>query len=99
MQERSVAIRVLVVLKNALEQSSLRRENDRLRELMRDAPSRMIGSSPAWLRAVEQTSMAAGSDARVLPIGESGTGKELASWMASRHCSTGRRALGGRSIC
>jgi two-component system nitrogen regulation response regulator NtrX len=37
----------------------------------------MIGSSPAWLRTVEQASMAARSDARVLLIGESGTGKEL----------------------
>jgi transcriptional regulator with PAS, ATPase and Fis domain len=38
---------------------------------------RMIGSSPAWARAVEQATMAARSDARVLLIGESGTGKEL----------------------
>ena len=38
---------------------------------------KMIGSSPAWQRAVEQASMAARSDARVLLIGESGTGKEL----------------------
>jgi two-component system, NtrC family, nitrogen regulation response regulator NtrX len=32
---------------------------------------------PAWTRAVEQATMAARSDARVLLIGESGTGKEL----------------------
>jgi two-component system response regulator HydG len=38
---------------------------------------KMIGSSPAFQRAVEQASMAARSDARVLLIGESGTGKEL----------------------
>ena len=38
---------------------------------------KMIGGSPAWQRAVEQASMAARSDARVLLIGESGTGKEL----------------------
>jgi two-component system nitrogen regulation response regulator NtrX len=37
----------------------------------------MIGSSPAFARAVEQATMAARSDARVLLIGESGTGKEL----------------------
>jgi transcriptional regulator with GAF, ATPase, and Fis domain len=37
----------------------------------------MIGSSPAFQRAVEQATMAARSDARVLLIGESGTGKEL----------------------
>jgi two-component system nitrogen regulation response regulator NtrX len=37
----------------------------------------MIGSSAAWQRAVEQATLAARSDARVLLIGESGTGKEL----------------------
>ncbi len=68
--------RVLVAVKNALEQSSLRKENERLRELV-GSTTRMIGSSTAWQRAVEQASMAARSDARVLLIGESGTGKEL----------------------
>ncbi len=37
----------------------------------------MIGATPAWQRAVEQATLAARSDARVLLIGESGTGKEL----------------------
>ncbi len=68
--------RVLLALKNALEQSTLREENERLREIAGPAP-RMIGSSPAWTRVVEQVSMAARSDARILLSGESGTGKEL----------------------
>src|SRR5260370_560037 len=68
--------KVLLSLKNALEQSNLRRENERLRELVGGSP-KMIGSSPAFARAVEQATMAARSDARVLLIGESGTGKEL----------------------
>jgi two-component system nitrogen regulation response regulator NtrX len=68
--------KVLLVLKNALEQSSLREENERLREIVGSGP-RMIGASPAWQRVVEQVTMAARSDARVLLIGESGTGKEL----------------------
>src|SRR5438876_11746510 len=68
--------KVLVALKNALEHASLRRENERLREMVGPGP-KMIGTSPAYLRAVEQASMAARSDARVLLIGESGTGKEL----------------------
>jgi two-component system, NtrC family, nitrogen regulation response regulator NtrX len=68
--------RVLLALKNALEQSSLRKENERLRELVGVSP-KMIGSSTAWMRVVEQASLAARSDARVLLIGESGTGKEL----------------------
>jgi two-component system nitrogen regulation response regulator NtrX len=68
--------KVLVALKNALEHSNLQRENERLRELV-GVGAKMIGGSPAFLRAVEQASMAARSDARVLLIGESGTGKEL----------------------
>ena len=68
--------RVLLAIKNALDQGSLLRENERLRELVGGGP-KMIGASPAWQRAVEQSSMAARSDARVLLIGESGTGKEL----------------------
>jgi len=68
--------RVLLALKNALEQASLRDENQRLRE-MAGAGARMIGSSPAFQQVVEQATMAARSDARVLLTGESGTGKEL----------------------
>ncbi len=68
--------KVLLAIKNALEQATLRRENERLRELVGGSP-KMIGSSPAFTRAVEQATMAARSDARVLLIGESGTGKEL----------------------
>ncbi len=68
--------RLLLALKNAVEQSTLRQENERLRELVGDAP-RMIGRSPIFLRILEQATMVARSDARVLLIGESGTGKEL----------------------
>ena len=68
--------RVLVAVKNAMEQSTLRQENERLREMVGSAP-KMIGSSGAWQKALEQASLAARSDARVLLIGESGTGKEL----------------------
>src|SRR5436305_14248057 len=69
--------RVLLAVKNAMDHSNLKQENERLRELVGGAAPKMIGSSPAWVRAVEQASMAARSDARVLLIGESGTGKEL----------------------
>src|SRR3954451_5105590 len=41
--------KVLLAIKNALEQASLRRENERLRELVGGSPQ-MIGSSPAFLR-------------------------------------------------
>jgi two-component system nitrogen regulation response regulator NtrX len=68
--------KVLLSLKNAIEQTSLRRENERLRELVASR-TKMIGSSPAFQRVVEQATMAARSDARILITGESGTGKEL----------------------
>jgi two-component system nitrogen regulation response regulator NtrX len=68
--------KVLLSLKNALEQVSLRRENERLRELVASS-TKMIGASPAFVRVVEQATMAARSDARILIMGESGTGKEL----------------------
>jgi two-component system nitrogen regulation response regulator NtrX len=68
--------KVLLSIKNALEQVSLRRENERLRELV-GTGARMIGSSPVFVRVVEQATMAARSDARILIMGESGTGKEL----------------------
>ena len=56
-------------------ESKLREENRRLREIV--GRRRMIGSSPAFERVLEQATMAARSDARVLLTGESGTGKEL----------------------
>jgi two-component system, NtrC family, nitrogen regulation response regulator NtrX len=68
--------KVLVVVKNALDQATLRRENERFREIVGDAP-KMIGSSPVFQHAVEQATLVARSDARVLLTGESGTGKEL----------------------
>ncbi|HTP89624.1 MAG TPA: sigma-54 dependent transcriptional regulator [Bryobacteraceae bacterium] len=68
--------RVLLALRNALESSNLRRENERLRELTGSGP-RMIGSSAVFQRVLEQATMAARSDARILLMGESGTGKEL----------------------
>ena len=68
--------RVLLVVKNALEQSALQRENQRFRELVGDAP-KMIGRSAAFERAVTEATQVARSDAGVLLTGESGTGKEL----------------------
>jgi two-component system, NtrC family, nitrogen regulation response regulator NtrX len=68
--------KVLLVVKNALEQATLRKENERFREIVGEGP-RMIGSSAAFQRAVEQATLVARSDARVLLTGESGTGKEL----------------------
>jgi two-component system nitrogen regulation response regulator NtrX len=68
--------RVLLVTRHAIERSDLERENQRFRELVGDAP-KMIGTSPAFLQAVDQATQVARSDAGVLLLGESGTGKEL----------------------
>ena len=67
--------KVLLSLRHALEESKLREENRRLREMVGGA--RMIGASDAFERVLDQATMAARSDARVLLEGESGTGKEL----------------------
>src|ERR1700704_3064813 len=45
--------RVLLAIKNAMEQGSLRRENERLRELVGSNP-KMIGGSAKWQRGGEQ---------------------------------------------
>ncbi|MGD1095389.1 MAG: sigma-54 dependent transcriptional regulator [Bryobacteraceae bacterium] len=67
--------KVLLSLRHALEESKLRQENQVLREMVGGA--QMIGESPAFERVLEQATMAARSDTRVLLGGESGTGKEL----------------------
>jgi two-component system nitrogen regulation response regulator NtrX len=67
--------KVLLTLQNALQQRRLQEENERLREII--GASRLIGSAPAFLQVVEQATLAARSDARILLTGESGTGKEL----------------------
>ena len=67
--------KVLLTLRHAIEQSRLRVENDRLREKVGEP--RIIGSSQPWKDTLEQATLAARSDARVLLLGESGTGKEL----------------------
>src|SRR5215831_6150683 len=67
--------KVLLALKNALEQATLRRENERFREMV-GAPPKMIGACAAFKHAVDEANLVAKSDARVLLLGESGTGKE-----------------------
>ena len=67
--------KVLLSLRHALEESKLREENQRLKEIA--GAARMIGTGSAFQKVLEQATLAARSDARVLLSGESGTGKEL----------------------
>lgn len=76
--------KVLLTLRNALDHSNLKQENARLKEIVGPG-TRMIGTSPAFERVVEQATLAARSDARVLLMGESGTGKELLAAHIHQH--------------
>ena len=67
--------KVLLSLRHALDESKLREENQRLKEVA--GAARMIGAGTAFQKVLEQATLAARSDARVLLSGESGTGKEL----------------------
>ncbi len=84
--------RVLLVVRNALERSDLQHENERFRELVGEPP-RMIGRSPAFLRALGEATQVARSDAGVLLTGESGTGKELLAAHIHHHSPFARRAF------
>ena len=84
--------RVLLAVRNALEQATLRRENRRFREMVGDGPT-MIGDSPAYARTVAQATQVAGSDVSVLLTGESGAGKELLAEHIHRHSPFAERAF------
>ena len=68
--------KVLIVVQNALEQRSLRRENRSLRQAL-DKKIKMIGESPLLESVRHNIAKIAPTSARVLILGESGTGKEL----------------------
>ena len=84
--------RVLLVIRNALERSTLQIENQKFREMVGDPP-RMIGRSDAFRRAVHEATQVAKSDAGVLLTGESGTGKELLAAHIHRESPLASRAF------
>ncbi|HEB02688.1 MAG TPA: sigma-54-dependent Fis family transcriptional regulator [Nitrospirae bacterium] len=68
--------RVVLAASRALEQSSLLRENRKLRETLLQR-WQLVGESPGLVQIRSQIEMAARSNSRVLITGESGTGKEI----------------------
>ena len=68
--------RVLVTLRNALQQSALRSEN-RAFTLTMESRYEIVGSSPVLGQVLEAVTRAAPTNATVLLLGESGVGKEL----------------------
>ena len=68
--------RLLLTLRNALDQGELRSRNEALRGRIADR-YQLIGSSPAMENLRQTIRRVAATDARVLITGENGTGKEL----------------------
>ncbi len=64
-----------------LEREALKRENQRLRDLLsgHERPAEMIGDAPAMQQVFARISQVAPADTRVLLRGEPGTGKEVAA--------------------
>src|SRR5688572_28295228 len=68
--------RVLVTIRNALDQGRLRDENRTLKRAV-EARHQMVGESPAVREIWDKIKRAAPTTATVLLLGESGSGKEL----------------------
>jgi DNA-binding NtrC family response regulator len=82
---------IALALERTLKHRELREEVNRLREMVAktEAPTQMLGSSPAMQKLFSTLHRVADSDASVLVSGESGTGKELVA--RAIHRESGRR--------
>ncbi len=76
--------RVLLTIRNALDQKQLRDENRSLRRAV-EVRHEMVGSSSALKQIVDAVRRAAPTNATVLIQGESGVGKELVARMIHRN--------------
>lgn len=72
---------LLVVAERALEKRKLKRENQYLKEVLKDSDSYgdLIGRTPIIRKVMELIDAVAKTDSTVLITGESGTGKEIAA--------------------
>jgi DNA-binding NtrC family response regulator len=68
---------LLIVIRKALERTSLQRQVECLRSEVGERYASIVGHSPGIRAVIEAAQRAAKSDAGVLLLGESGTGKEL----------------------
>jgi two-component system nitrogen regulation response regulator NtrX len=76
--------KVLVVVKNAMQQRKLQREVDRLRQDLSAKPA-ILGESVPMKALRQQLALMAGTNGRVLIYGESGTGKEIIAHTIHAH--------------
>jgi two-component system nitrogen regulation response regulator NtrX len=81
--------RVLVTVRNAIDQGQLRRENVQLR-LATESRYELVGQSPGLARVVDAIRRAAPTSATVLLLGESGVGKELVARAIHRNSQRSR---------
>jgi two-component system nitrogen regulation response regulator NtrX len=81
--------RVLLTIRNALDQSRLRDENVTLKRAV-EVRHQMVGESAGMRAVMEQVGRAAPSNATVLILGESGAGKELIARAIHRNSNRAR---------
>ena len=82
--------RVLVLLRNALEQRTLTEENERLRQTV-ESRYEIVGRTYAVRALLERIEKVASTPARVLITGENGTGKELVARALHRGSTRARK--------
>jgi len=84
--------RVLVLLRNALQQRTLADENQRLRQTI-DSRYEIVGQSYSIRALLERIEKVAATAARVLITGENGTGKELVARAIHRGSTRARKTF------
>ncbi|WKZ68081.1 MAG: sigma-54 dependent transcriptional regulator [Melioribacteraceae bacterium] len=84
--------KILISVRNAVEQSSLLKENKKLKDDLGDEDN-ILGSSPAIKNILDTIKRVAPTDARILITGENGTGKELVARAIHKYGSRIKKEL------